>query len=83
MKTSPIPFAQLRQLLRDLHFAEARKEAGWRFEHPVSGTIFLFRPYTPDEKVNMADLASVQKQLDWRGLLPASSFDNLLTKTPA
>jgi hypothetical protein len=48
MKTSSIRFTQLRRLLLDLHFSETRKDASWRFEHPASGTLFLFRPYAPD-----------------------------------
>ena len=83
MKTSPISFAQLRQMLRDLHFTEARKEAGWRFDHPASKTIFLFRLYAPDEHVSMHDLVATRMQLDWRGLLPADTFDHSLSKTPA
>jgi hypothetical protein len=43
----------------------------------------LFRPYAPDENVTMQDLAATRTHLDWRGLLPAHSFDDSLTKTPA
>jgi hypothetical protein len=83
MKTSSVRFAQLRRLLLDLHFSETRKEAFWRFEHPQSGTLFLFRPYAPDDDVTVPDLATTRTHLDWRGLLPASRFDDSLTKTPA
>ena len=83
MKLTNVSFAQLRQLLLGLHFTEARKEKGWRFEHPESGTIFLFRPYKADEKINMADFLGTRMELDWRGLVSADEFDNSLTKTPA
>jgi hypothetical protein len=83
MKTSSVRFAQLRRLLLELDFTESRKDAFWRFEHPASGTVFLFRPYTPDDHVNVPDLASTRTHLDWRGLLSAPAFDDSLTKTPA
>lgn len=83
MKTSRIPFAQLRRLLRDLNFTEARKDKGWRFDHPESETVFLFRPYRPDEKVTVQDLITTRTHLEWRGLLSEEAFENLLNKTPA
>jgi hypothetical protein len=83
MKTSSIRFGQLRHLLLDLHFLESRMDAAWRFEHPQSDTIFLFRPYALAELVTVQDLHSTRKHLDWRGLLPAHAFDDFLTKTPA
>jgi hypothetical protein len=46
MKTSAVCFAQLRQLLHDLGFNETHSDTYWRFEHPESGTIFVFRAYT-------------------------------------
>jgi hypothetical protein len=83
MKTSRVPFAQLRRLLTGLNFKASRKKKGWRFQHPESDTIFLFRPYELDEKVNVPDLITTQSQLDWRGLLSAEAFEDLLNKTPA
>jgi hypothetical protein len=83
MKTSPVSFAELRRLLLDLHFTETRKDVYCRFEHPQSDTVFVFRPYAPDEHVTMQDLASTQTHLDWRGLLSAQAFNNSLTNTPA
>jgi hypothetical protein len=84
MKRSPVTFAQLRRLLLDNGFLESRTEASsWRFQHPASGAIFLFRPYALDEKVSMPDLASTRTHLEWRGLLPGTTFDDALTKTPA
>jgi hypothetical protein len=83
MKTSSIPFAQLRRLLKDLQFEETRKAKGWRFDHPPSETVFLFRPYRLDEKVNVPDLVATRTQLDWRGLLSSEAFEDRLNKAPA
>jgi hypothetical protein len=83
MKTSSIRFAQLRRMLLDLQFSETRCDAYWRFEHPASGTVFVFRPYSASEHVTAQDLAATRQHLDWRGLLPAGAFDDSLTKTPA
>jgi len=83
MKTSSVSFAQLRRLLLDLHFNETKTDTAWRFEHPESDTVFLFRPYASDHSVTMQDLAATRTHLDWRGLLSATVFDDSLTKTPA
>jgi hypothetical protein len=83
MHTSSVNFAQLRRLLLDLQFRETRTDAYRRFEHPESGTVFLFRPYASDDDVTMQDLASTRTHLDWRGLLSANAFDDFLTKAPA
>jgi hypothetical protein len=83
MKTSSVRFAQLRRLLLDLHFTETPGDAYWRFEHPKSKAIFLFRPYASGDNVTVQDLASTRLHLDWRGLLSAKAFDDSLTKTPA
>jgi hypothetical protein len=83
MKTSSVSFAQLRQLLLELHFAESRKDAYWRFEHPDSETVFLFRPYALADNVSVPDLDATRTHLDWKGLLSAHAFDDSLTKTPA
>jgi hypothetical protein len=83
MKTSSVNFAQLRQLLLDLHFTESRTDSSWRFEHSPTETVFLFRPYAPTDNVTVQDLAATRTHLDWRGLLPVGSFEDCLTKTPA
>ena len=83
MKTSPVPFAQLRRLLADLDFKESHKKAGWRFEHSHSGTVFLFRPYQLDEKVTVQDLDTARRHLEWRGVVSADTFERLLHKAPA
>ena len=83
MKTSDVPFEQLRQVLIDLDFTATRKDKGWRFEHLGSDTVFLLRPYRPDERVSGADLSTVRTHLEWRGLLNPEAFADLLKKTPA
>jgi hypothetical protein len=83
MKTTNVTFAQLQRLLRELHFSETRQKKGWRFEEPKSGTIFLFRPYRPEDKLTGSDLLTARTHLDWRGLAEPEDFDRLLNKTPA
>jgi hypothetical protein len=83
MKTSSVGFAHLRRLLLDLHFTENRTDDYWRFEHAESDTVFVFRPYDPDDNITEQDLAAARTHLDWRGLLSASAFNDYLTKTPA
>lgn len=83
MKTSSITFAELRHLLLDLHFTETQGDNYWRFEHPDSDAVFLFRHYAPDQMVVQHDIASVRMHLDWRGLLSAAAFDDFLAKSPA
>ena len=83
MKTSSVSFGQLRDLLLGLHFMESRSGGGWRFEHPASGAVFLFRLYKAHDHVSVQDLTSTRTHLDWRGLLPSNAFDDALTKTPA
>ena len=41
---------------------------------------FAFRMYRPEDKVSLADLVSVRKQLAWRGLLSEEAFDASLCK---
>jgi hypothetical protein len=83
MKTSSITFAELRHLLLDLHFTETHDNTQWRFEHPSSDTVFLFRPYSLSEKVALHDIVATRTHLDWQGLLSAAAFDDSLAKTPA
>jgi hypothetical protein len=83
MKTSPVGFDQLRRLLLDLEFTACATDAYWRFEHRASDTLFVFRPYSLRDNVTIQDLVSTRTHLDWRGLLTADTFDDLLTKTPA
>jgi hypothetical protein len=83
MKKSSIRFGQLRRYLADMDFSEMREKAGWRFEHPGSKTVFLFRPYRPSDLVFEHDLFMVRSQLDGRGMVAAEAFADSLEKTPA
>jgi hypothetical protein len=84
MPSSDLSFASLRRILLDLDFVETVVPGSHvGFKHVLSGTVMMFRPYRPEERVGLADLSSVRKQLDERGLLPADSFDARLRKASA
>jgi hypothetical protein len=81
---SNIPFSKLRALLLDLGFVEGVVEGKYLgFYHAASGCVFPFRMYRPQDKVSMADLATVRTQLDWRGLLSEEAFNAALRKASA
>jgi hypothetical protein len=52
------------------------------FEHPASGSLLMFRRYRARDSDTPANLATVRKLLDERGLLPADDFDSRLHKAP-
>jgi len=84
VKLSPVTFAQLRRFLLDLGFTEtARASGGHRFAHAPTGAVLDFRPYQLRERVHWPDIARIKFDLDWRGLIPADSFDDAMQKTPA
>jgi hypothetical protein len=84
MISSDVPFARLQALLLDLGFVEGIVEGKYLgFYHADSDTVFPFRMYRPQDKVSMADLLTVRKQLDWRGLLEEDAFDAALRKASA
>ena len=84
MPTSELPFGALRHMLLDLDFVEKVVPGSYVvFEHAASGTVLVFRPYLPQEKVSRPDVVSVRSQLDERGLLAAEVFDRLLRKASA
>jgi hypothetical protein len=84
MPTGDRTFAALRRLLLDLGFVEKVVPASHvLLEHAPSGTVLVFRPYRPQEKVSLPDLVSVRTQLDERGLLAADALENLLRKASA
>lgn len=82
MKTSDVSFARLQKTLGEMGFASTRDSEGWRFEHPASDTVFLFRAYQPKDRVYEHDLFLVRSQLSARGLM-SNAVEELLTKTPA
>jgi hypothetical protein len=84
MIASDLPFAKLRALLLQLGFVEdVVDEKYLGFYHAGSDTVFPFRGYIPQDNVSMADLLTVRKQLDWRGLLSEEAFDAALRKASA
>jgi hypothetical protein len=72
-----VTFAQLKKLLATLGFRGSAQPTHLSFEHPASGTVFLFRTYRAAEAVAPANLAAVRRLLDERGLLEADQFDKL------
>jgi len=84
MATSDITFGTLRRFLQDREFEEAEDRDGCIiFEHSRSGTVLAFRPYRQQDKVTLADLATVRRQLDERGLVSREAFESLARKATA
>lgn len=84
MKPTHVRFAELRQFLLDLGFQEESFNGGHhRFRHDPSDTVFLFRPYNPEDSVILVHYLMVRRILDERGLLDTSTFDRFLNKAPA
>jgi hypothetical protein len=84
MLFSDLPFAKLQSVLLDLGFVERTIDSKYLgFYHAESDTLFAFRMYRPQDKVSLADLMSVRKQLAWRGLLSEEAFDASLCKASA
>jgi hypothetical protein len=80
---SDITYGQLRRVLAGLGFKEKTQAEGVALEHPASDTLFLFRPYQENDRLQWAEVSFVRKQLDERGLLEPASFETLLTRAPA
>jgi hypothetical protein len=84
VRRNGITFGELRDLLLEVRFSECPQEQGrLRFEHPVSETILLFRPYRPTETVNQRDMAVVRRQLVDNGLIEGPAFDRFLERASA
>jgi hypothetical protein len=84
MLFSDLPFARLKAVLVDLGFAERVIDGKYLgLYQDESDTLFTFRMYRPQDKVSLADLVTVHKQLDWRGILSAEAFDASLRKVSA
>ena len=80
---STVTYGRLRRVLTELGFKETRREQGVSLKHPKSDTLFLFRPYREDDRMQFGELSFVRKQLDERGLLEPESFEAMLEQTPA
>jgi hypothetical protein len=84
MLFSDFPFAKLKSVLVDLGFVERVIDGKYLgFYHGESDTLFTFRMYRPQDKVSLADLVTVRKQLDWRGILSEEAFEASLGKVSA
>jgi hypothetical protein len=84
MLFSEISFSRLQSVLLDLGFVERVIEGKYiGFYHAESDTLFAFRMYHPQDKVSLADVASVRKQLAWRNLLSEEAFEAFLCKASA
>jgi hypothetical protein len=84
MLFSDLPFTRLQAALLDLGFVERTLDGKYHgFYHADSDTLFAFRLYQPQDKVSLADLVSVRKQLAWRGLLSEEAFDASVCKASA
>jgi hypothetical protein len=78
-----ISYGQLRKVLLEMGFRETRRDNGIALKHAKSGTVFLFRPYGPRDRIQPAEIFLVTQELDARGLLEPESFEALLTRAPA
>jgi hypothetical protein len=76
MLLGDIPFAKLQLALLDLGFVERRIDGKYLgFYHAESDSLFAFQMNSPRDKVSLADLVSVRKQLARRGLLSEEALD--------
>ncbi len=78
-----VTYGQLRYVMTALGFKETRRANGVGLEHRKSDTLFLFRPYEENDRLQPGEVLFVTQQLDERGLLEPVSFEDLLTKAPA
>jgi hypothetical protein len=84
MLISEQSFVKLQSVLLELGFVQRVIDGKYLgFNHAASDTLFAFRAYRPQDKVSLADLVSVRKQLAWRGLLSEEAFDASLCKVSA
>jgi hypothetical protein len=81
--TTRIKFGELRRLLLDTGFREVAGPEQIVFRHEPSDTLFVFRPYRPNDPVASYNLIEVKSMLDARGLMSAAAFENQFKKAPA
>lgn len=78
-----VTYGQLLHVLTELGFKETRRMNGVGLEHQPTNTLFLFRLYDENDKMQAAEVWHVQQTLNDRRLLEPESFEALLTKAPA
>jgi hypothetical protein len=84
IKKKTITFEELRELLLDLRFSESSQQPNRvRFQHPVTGTVLLFRAHDANETVNDREIVVVRRQLVDNGLIEAPAFDRRLGRASA
>jgi hypothetical protein len=70
MKNNAVSFATLQRALEAVGFVKTPAAGPQQvFEHPGLDSVFLFRAYTPRDKVTAADVIEVRKILSERGVL--------------
>ena len=82
VKNSKVAFGDLRELLLELGFSEAREKDRLIYRHPAAGTLLL-RPYKIKDKVKLTDMLVVRQQLDYNGMIASDDLERRLEKTPA
>ena len=76
-------FSTLRELVLGLGFQDHSVPGKFhRFDHPEPDTWLLMRDYRPDDPVSQADLLRARVLLDYRGIMSAERFDELMRERP-
>jgi hypothetical protein len=83
MMRNNVKFRTLRRFLLDIGFSETVLPSEIVFQHKPSDTLFVFRPYRPDDLVANYNLAEVESMLDSRGLMSADAFVNQFKRARA
>lgn len=80
---SQVTYGQLRAALSAVGFREIRKPDGIALKHGKSDTLFLFRSYGDNDRLQIAEIGHVRFMLAQKGVLEPESFEALLSKTSA
>jgi hypothetical protein len=74
-----VTFNTFRRALLDLGL-EMSEVPGpyYRFHHPGSGTVLLYRHYGDEERVNQGDIVGARRLLDERGVIAREELEELL-----
>jgi hypothetical protein len=84
MRKNRVTFAELRELLLELGFAESIPHANrLRFEYPATGTVLLFPAHDGSDPVGDRDLVVIRRQLVDNGLIEARALDRFLERASA
>jgi hypothetical protein len=84
MRKNGITFSELRELLLELGFCELPQAPNRiRFEHPMTGTVLLFRAHESKDRMTEREMLVVRRQLVDNGLIEGSAFDRFLQRASA